>query len=140
MGMYTEVFARMVLVKEAPRDVLDALRSMMGGELAPDAAPSRDELPAHPLFDCPRWDLLGCGTSAYFPGMADSHLRGPSTHDGSYDVLIHGNLKDYSGEIEKFFDWIDPYIDASPGEFIGYELYEDVDPGTAPHIYFKKEA
>jgi hypothetical protein len=122
MGMYTEIFARMELKKDTPQVVLDALRVMTG-----DLQEAKI-LPDHPLFKCHRWEMLGCGTSAYFPGMADSHVRGPSIYYGTYDVLIHANLKDYDGEIEKFFDWIDPYCTAFPGEFLGYELYEDGEP------------
>jgi hypothetical protein len=31
-------------------------------------------------------------------------------------------------------------VDAAAGEFIGYQLYEDVEPGTPPTPYFKKDS
>ena len=133
MGMYTEIFFRAELVKDLPEEVLSALHSIIGGEDNPQPNPS------HPLFDCPRWYWLGNTSSAYFPMMAESVLR-QDDYSKQWNLVMHANLKDYHDEIKQFFDWINPYIDAIDGEFIGYSLYEDVDPGTPPTMYYKKAA
>ena len=134
MGMYTEIFVRTGIKRGTPDDVKYILRYLTRDELFPPA-----QLPEHPLFETERWGALGSCTSAYFPVMADSRLTLPGTHERDYSLLLHANLKNYDSEIEKFFDWIDPYSTAYPGEFIGYSLYEDVDPETSPTIYFKKD-
>lgn len=133
MGMYTEIFFRAQLVKDLPEEVLSALHAIVGGEDPTLPAPE------HPLFDCPRWTWLGNTSSAYFPMMAKSNLR-QNDYNKQWNLVLHANLKNYADEIGKFFDWIDPYVDALGGEFIGYQLYEDVEPGTTPIHYFKKES
>jgi hypothetical protein len=130
MGMYTEISFRATLKRDAPEEVVSALRAMIDLE-KPEA------LPSHPLFECPRWDMLACSSSYYFPAHAPSGLEKDSIR-GAWSVYLNADLKNYHDEIEKFFDWIDPYVDAAPGEFLGYELYEDVEPGTPPTPYFKK--
>lgn len=131
MGMYTEVFFRGSIREDAPEVVIDAIQSIVhGGGERPDID--------HPLFDCTRWDSLGTCSSAYFPTPAKSAIK-QDAYNGTMALILHANLKNYDDEIEKFFDWIDPYVDARPGEFLGYSLYEEVDPDSAPTPYFKKE-
>lgn len=131
MGMYTEIMFRGRVPDDAPSEVLAALNIIAYGE---DATVNID----HPLFQTERWTNLGRGTSYYFPEHAESFVR----HHGAYkyyDVFLSADLKNYHSEIELFFDWINPYVDALPGEFLGYSLYEGNDPETAPTPYFKKE-
>jgi hypothetical protein len=133
MGMYTEVFARATLKKDVPQEVVDALKVMASGcDEEPVAV-----LPEHELFQCSRWDLLGRCSSAYFPNTAKSVVA-TDWYSKQWTFVLHANLKNYGGEIEKFFDWIDPYVESLEGEFLGYELYEDVDPNTGPILYYKK--
>ena len=131
--MYTEVFFRAALVPNLPDEVLAPLRAMLG-----QVEVDRGGLPEHELFNCPRWDMLARGSSYYFP----EHMQSALTKDDirkQWCLALHADLKNYHDEIEKFFDWIDPYVDASPGEFIGYSLYEDVGPDESPINYYKKD-
>lgn len=131
MGMYTEIMFRGRVPDDVPSEVLAALNVIAHGE---EATVDID----HPLFRTVRWPNPGRGGSYYFPQSGESYVR----HHGAYkyyDVFLHANLKNYGSEIEHFFDWINPYVEALPGEFIGYSLYEDVDPDQAPTSYFKKE-
>jgi hypothetical protein len=130
--MYTEIFFRATLVKDLPDEVLAPIRAMLG-EIEVDP----DDLPDHPLFECQRWDMLARCSSYYFPG----HLRSVLVMDDilkAWALGLNADIKNYDGEIDKFFDWIDPYVDAGQGEFLGYSLYEDVDPNTGPQLYYKK--
>lgn len=43
----------------------------------------------------------------------------------TYRVSIRASLKNYDSEIEKFLDWLLPYIDTNG--FIGYERHKDMD-------------
>lgn len=132
MGMYTEIFFRATLVKDLPDEVLAPIRAMLG-QVEIDS----DDLPKHALFECTRWDMLAQGSSYYFPEHAKSALVKDDIRK-AWSLSISGDIKNYEGEIGEFFDWIDPYVDAIPGEFLGYELYEDVEPNTPPTPYFKK--
>lgn len=50
-------------------------------------------------------------------------------------IGIHANFTNYDDEIEKFVDWIDPYVDAHPGDFLGYSVYDSRD---RPRLFFKR--
>lgn len=134
MGMYTEIFFRATLKCDVPEEVMAPIRAMFGESDVPP-----EDLPKHPLFECPRWDMLALGSSYYFPEHARSALVMDDIRK-AWSVAINADVKDYHHEIEKFFDWIDPYVDAAPGEFIGYSLYEEVEPNTPPNMYYKKAA
>lgn len=131
MGMYTEIYARGTLRKSTPQAVVDILKRMAG-----HASPDDLELPDHELFKTERWSILGCGASAYFP--ATTSLVEIDGFSKNWSFLFHGNLKNYGGEIGKFFDWVDQYVEGSEGDYLGYSMYEETDPGQAPHSFFKK--
>lgn len=130
MGMYTEIYARGTLKKDTPQEVVDALKAMTG------TYDSTAALPDHELFKCRRWDVLGCGASAYFP--ATTSLVYKDDYSKNWAFLFHANLKNYDGEIPKFFDWIDQYVEGGEGDYLGYHMYEETEPGQAPFSYFKK--
>jgi hypothetical protein len=124
MGMYTELNCAFSLNKHAPLHIADILLYMTGQSLT---AP--DELPPHPLFGDTSWEGMLRGSSYYFAGDPHSTLRLDEI-DGQYRVTIRLNFKNYDDEITKFIDWITPYIDALPGDFIGYSRYEDTEVPT----------
>jgi len=130
MGMYTEIYARGTLRKSTPQEVIDILKCMANEADRPET------LPEHELFKCQRWDVLGCGASAYFPATSSLVYKDDFSHNWAF--LLHANLKNYDGEIAKFFDWIDQYVEGGEGEYLGYHMYEETEPGQAPYSYFKK--
>jgi hypothetical protein len=132
MGMYTEIYARGTLKRNTPQEVIDLLQIMAGEDLILDNL----TLPDHELFKTERWDVLGCGASAYFPCTTSKMEVSDYSHQWSF--MFHANLKNYGREIEKFFDWVDQYVEGSEGEFLGHEIYEETEPGQAPRNYFKK--
>jgi hypothetical protein len=131
MGMYTEVFARLELRRDAPQWLFDLLREVVDeGESA--------NLPDDPFFALPRWSSVFNGGSAYFQsapnssfemGRAEAWAEGPT-------LVAHGNLKNYDGEIDAFFKWITQYSAEVEGAFIGWSLYEEVEPFTGPNLYY----
>jgi hypothetical protein len=128
MGMYTEIFMRGELRGDLPAETMSMLRYLAGekdGEVPP--------LPDHPFFQCDRWDYIGTMNSAYFPFESRSAVVKSGWHTG-HDIVIHSQLKNYDGEIEKFFDWIDPLLHMGEGAFLGYSLYEEAE---RPTIYQK---
>jgi hypothetical protein len=123
MGMYTELHFNSELRKDVPQDVLDALHYMVGRV---EAEPT---LPDHPLFLSSRWRSVLLCDSYYFDADTHSTLRFDETA-GAYYLCIRSNLKNYEGEIEKFIDWIRPYLAKEQGEFLGFSRYEETEDPT----------
>jgi hypothetical protein len=129
--MYTEIYFRAELVKDVPEDVLDVLRYLVT-PVFPEPEIKLD----HELFRSPRWYMLGQGGSGYFPEHPESSLT-MSEWSKRWVLFLNADLKNYDGEIGKFFDWIDPYVHGSQGQFVGYSLYEE---DNDPTIFHKKSS
>lgn len=119
MGMYTELHLAVELKEDTPEDVMNILKYM----------PERGEkeaipVPDHPLFKTERWSGMLNSGSCSFP-VTCSRLTERKASYSPATLLAHFNIKNYSGEIEAFLDWIMPHIDASYGQFIGYRMYEE---------------
>lgn len=124
MGMYTEFHFNSELKRDTPEHILATLRVMLSDEWPkPDA-----ERP----FDAERcWTMLRCD-SYYFSADTHSTLR----HDdisNSHFLCIRCNLKNYDNEIEKFIEWITPWLDKFDGDFLGFARYEEVEWPTLIH-------
>ena len=117
MGMYTEIYINVDLKKDTPDDVIKVLEAMC--RMLPDQECSEV------LVDYPsRWSCLFSNMSYYTPSTNCRFLE----FDGitqKWSLLGKGDIKNYSGEIKKFFEWIIPYVDGYPGDFIGYSRYEE---------------
>lgn len=117
MGMYTELHLNSALKADVPTSVLDKLKFMLG-ETEVDTAID------HPLFSTERWKFMLRCDSYYFDADTHSTLRYDDIAGHCY-LCIQTNLKNYGGEIEKFVDWIMPYLDKYEGDFLGYSRYEE---------------
>ena len=135
MGMYTEILFRAEMVPNWAEDpkVKFAIETLSSEHNPYLEDGHRNLLPDHELFDCDRWQSLSWGGSYYFPH--GNHNEWVHDSQGGYYWSFRANLKNYSDEIDKFFDWIDPYVREAQGAFLGYSLYEE---GDAPVLRFKK--
>jgi hypothetical protein len=112
MGMYTALhFA--ADVSQAPKEVVDVL-DFMAGNTEVEPTP----LPSHEFFKAERWRVLFRMDSEYF--SADTHCSFKNM-----TITVTSNLKNYDSEIEKFLDWVMPYVSNYEGEFLGYRRYEE---------------
>lgn len=113
MGMYTEIFINVDLKADTPREVLEVLRCMVDGS---------DELNPPIMTGLPgRWQLLFGNGSYYTPRTCCARL----TFDeiGKHWSLIgKGDIKNYEGEIEAFFEFLKPWCE---DRFMGYHRYEE---------------
>jgi hypothetical protein len=126
MGMYTELIFGADLKQDTPKDVIEALKYMIG---------DTEEKPTN-------FPLLG--------GRCESLFNGASYHFGvnrpvsemwfddiskSWALSTRSNIKNYEGEIEAFLEWIKPYIDGGSGDRDMYAIvtYEQ---SEAPNIYY----
>ena len=117
MGMYTEFHYNAEVKRDIPQDAKAILDYMVLNTF--DEPPTPD----HPLFDTARWRLMLRCDSAYFDAETYSTFR-DSDGRGLF-LCIRCNLKNYDNEIEKFCDWIRPYIDKQDGDFLGFSRYEE---------------
>lgn len=125
MGMYTEIYINVDLKKETPDDVIRVLKAMC--HMLPNQE-CTEVLADYPDI----WGSLFSNMSYYTPSTNCRFLE-YDDNTKRWSLLGKGDIKNYENEIEKFFEWIMPWIDASPGEFIGYSRYEDND---KPKLYF----
>ena len=120
MGMYTELVLGVQI--ENNENVIQTLRYMLN---------QVGDMPEweHELFRTDRWDyMLRCG-SYYFDSKPDSNLFVDDLYKDNpmYYLNVRCNFKNYGSEIEKFLDWLCPYIKTYG--FLGYKRYEeDEDP------------
>lgn len=122
MGMYTEFHFNIQLREDTPKQVFEILRVMLGD--------SSDYIqPEHDLFRTPRWEWMLRSDSCYFDAQTCSTL----TKDEYLETWFLGvrcNLKNYDNEIEKFVDWIKPYVEGYPGKFLGFYRHEESEEPT----------
>ena len=124
VGMYTEVMVKFSVNKEStPKDVIDVLMFLFGDKEKPDA------LPDHPYFSCSRWDFVGDCVSFYHHPARIADVQQSDFSDEIY-IFARNDLKNYEDEIEKFFDWVDPYVSSEAGQCIGYSWYEECEKPT----------
>lgn len=120
MGMYTEFVCAIELRKDTPDEVINILENMTNG------INEYEFIPQHPFFKCARWKWLFTMDSYYFPGITNTLFEYDDIARTHF-LTIRTNLKNYDGEIDKFLNWIKPYIQAFGNEFLGYSRYEECD-------------
>jgi hypothetical protein len=136
MGMYTELFIATRINADAPdapeADVIKILKYMIG------EGPEPAHLPAHRLFNKPRWSGMLRQASYYFVPTTVHKLEWDSI--GNYwSFITFSNFKNYDGEIDAFIDWLGQYVELDGGrQMIGYHRYEEEDEPTI--IYLGEEA
>ena len=119
MGMYTEIYVNVDLKEDTPDEVINVIRDVCEGRTS-EGKPDR-------------WCQLGYSMSYYTPNTSCSNLTLDKI-SGRYSLLLKGDIKNYEGEIEQFFDFIEPHVDDE--EFMGYLRYEE---DREPTLIYKGE-
>ena len=110
MGMYTEIFVNTDLKGDTPDSVIQVLKAMC----------ERDG-DAECLSDNPgRWSYMFSNGSYYTPSTECGKLTFNDIAK-QYSLIAKGDIKNYEGEIEAFFEFIKPWCD---NDFIGYYRHE----------------
>lgn len=123
MGMYTEIYVNVDLKKDTPDEIIEVLKAMCD---MPEC--NKDVLKKFPE----RWAYMFYSGSYYTPDTFCHKL----TYDGInqiWSLLGKGDIKNYAGEIDEFFEWIMPYVEDRPGMFIGYKRHEE---DLKPTLFF----
>ena len=117
MGMYTELNIGVNLAPDTPENVIAILKYMTGDETQLNFT-----TPNHPLFTTEQWEIMLCCRSCYFAGVEGSFMEKDNIL-GQWKLSIRCSLKNYDSEIQKFMDFIQPYLDTYG--FLGYMRYEE---------------
>jgi hypothetical protein len=123
MGMYTEIFINVTLLKTTPDDVIETLKAICNSETDSPA------LKNHPK----RWAGLFNNGNSYTP-KTDCGILNYDSARRQWSLLGKGAIKNYAREIQAFFEWIEPHVDPDCAEFIGYHRYEET---PTPILIFK---
>jgi hypothetical protein len=128
--MYTEFF----FAAEVDEEAYNALRLF---DEWIESSPLDDRLAEHPFFGLPRAGQLLYGWSAYSSGVAVPLALEKETYSRAlHQVTIRSSLKNYSGEVDAFLEWVTPHVvgeACGTGGFVGYSLYEIF---AVPTLYF----
>ena len=97
--------------------------------------PTPDDLPDHPLFSTHGWRYMLRMTGGSFDWEEKCfYQEGGDTAR----LSVQAHLKNYDDEIEKFIDWIMPWIAAEEGSFLGYYIEESDQVPAGPVYIYKK--
>ena len=130
MGMYTEFRLDAYLRSDTPRGVIDLLKRMadVNDTRMLDDMSARELLSVNgdnPFFHTSRGSWIFFGTNG---GKSDGFAPFVGFEsDGRFRINVYSSIKDYDSEIEKFLDWIRPYLQPpDKGEVeIGFHHYEE---------------
>ena len=133
MGMYTELVVNVNLNAESlSEDIKSLLRYMTSGGSTRDY---EGPLPDHELFEeHTRWPWMLRCSSYYHPGVSYAFFE-KDPYSPIYTLSVRSSFKNYANEVELFLDWLNPFIEGEPGDFIGYSRYEETE---QPTLHFKK--
>ena len=124
MGMYTEIYINVDLKEDTPDEVINVLKAMCNFDYQSE----------HLARFHKRWSYLFSNGSYCTPHTSTANLTYDSISK-QWSLLGKGDIKNYNSEIEEFFEWIQPHIDANEGDFIGYMRYEE---NQLPELITKK--
>jgi hypothetical protein len=128
MGMYTELIFGARLKSPLPQNILEILKYMVD-----ENNYNLPIMPDHPFFKISYWYDLFNFDSFNFP----TSIKPDLTYDSSehWNLVTRSNLINRDDIIEKFLDWIKPYIDQGSGldEFYAIVCCEDQ---RKPTIYY----
>lgn len=140
MGMYTEFVFGGALRDDVPENVIAILRYLVKPIWSDRFVVGQENIPIpdHPFFQTDRWLGIAASSSCYFGYNQSLSALVYDEINRHWVVAIRSSIKNYNNEIEKFVDWIRPYIREGSGEqdLLGYSLYEA---DVTPTLYYLKE-
>ena len=140
MGHYTELKCKLKLKKDTPEIVLSILkRVLIEKDLGHDKVlfdtndVFKPEL-ENDFLKCERWYMLFLSTNW-------SDIQGGKMYeDDGYNVIdLHTEFKNYDSEIDKFFEWISPFVvGRKKKEYVGWWRSESMNDRI--NIYIERSA
>lgn len=105
----------------------------------PDDALLENTSERHEFFTLDRWPLVFFGSSAYEHGSQSLTVKTRRWGDlVAWEASFLTSLKNYSGEVDQFFDWVAPHVVGTMGTggFMGWSLYET---NEIPTLYYAQD-
>lgn len=128
MGMYTELIFGASLKPDTPPEIINTIYGLISDDSTISCLTIEDL----------GWERNPLKGNSYSFAVSESHtlFKKDSFMDGSYILSTRSNIKNYWNDIEKFLDWIKPYIESGSGhrDFYAIVTYEESD----PEIYYLK--
>jgi hypothetical protein len=126
MGYYTQLYINIDVIGDIPEDVKYALYAIFDSKTRIERYNNNPyvkltegykeaekivdpKLPNHSFFKTSRWDSIASCTSYYHGGTPVSKIVYDDISK-EYKITSSANFKNYENEIDKFFDWMSPYI------------------------------
>ncbi|MCC3333568.1 hypothetical protein [Nocardia abscessus] len=115
--------------RDAPAELLDWLDHIANGDDTvkngePDPWQPYDN---HPFFDEARgWERMFCSGGAVYQISRRVQFKRAQASYERHELICHASAKYVP--VDEFLEWISPWLDHSPGDFLGYSLYEDSRP------------
>jgi hypothetical protein len=125
MGMYTELIFGAKLKKDTPNEVIETLRYLVGDIEKPEKV-------AIDLWRNP----LNFG-SYYFAVNSPVRKMWFDEIDEEWHISTRANIKNYESDIEKFLEWIKPFVAGGSGtrDMYAIVIYEESDEPTIYYLY-----
>ena len=115
--MYTALHFNAELKDDVPWEVVRTLQAMTKGQR------TSGPLPEHELFQTDRWQfMLVCDSYSF---VAETHSVLMEDPIVGYQLSVTCSFKNYHNEVALFLDWIMPHVNALPGDWLGYHMYEE---------------
>lgn len=129
MGFYTELKFDAKLLRSTPIEIILLLESLIN--LQDSSIPDASFID-HEFFDCTSWYKI------FLPSQfLETQENTLDFQNGRYIISIHSEFKNYDQEIEKFVDWIKPYvIGRKKKQYVGYFRNENSNNKT--NIYIER--
>jgi hypothetical protein len=119
MGMYTGLKLNVKLKEEMKDQWLPVLRVMLKNE---DDYKKPDEVADHELFHTQRWTWMFYGSSTY---LEPEYIPDSKLDECNNELFVRFNIKNYDFEIQKFLDWLSPYVEILKEGKYRYEEYDE---------------
>lgn len=123
MGTYTRFVLKCNLRKDTPKEVVELLeRVIVKGDLGVEHILFHSDevfVPEllHDFFKCERWYMLLISND--FGSTKGSSFE--LLPNGYYSISIDTQFKNYDDEVDKFIDWITPYVAGRKKKhYVGY--------------------
>ena len=129
MGMYTEIYVNVDFKPNTPQHILDTVRCVTG-DIEVDSERFNELMEDKPS----RFAWLFHNMSYYTPSTCVAKLT-KDKYTGDYSLIGKGDIKNYSSDIEAFFELIKPHVE---DRFMGYMRYEESDEPVLMYAYDKE--
>ena len=129
MGMYTELILGCEFSKNTPDVLIKALDHVINYP--------EEEVDMNVQKFIREYDLnyLLFGSSYYFGVNRSSAMFWKDTIDNSYHISTRSNIKNYTNQIEKFLEYIKPYVERGSGYEHRIYAYVQYESDEFPTVY-----